>query len=125
MTQCCGVHKPWFRKRGEVSRRDGPVGTVQKQLRLGRSRFALQAADGRELGELRSEDWRGRRFVVHDETGEPVARVAKRWDGVMRAVFTDADTYGVELRPGLVDPLRSLAVAACLVVDVLFNERSG
>jgi uncharacterized protein YxjI len=62
---------------------------------------------------------------VQDETGEPVARVAKRWDGVMRSLFTDADTYGVELRPGLADPLRSLAVAACLVVDVLFNERSG
>lgn len=118
------VHKPWFRKRGEVSRPDGPVGTIQKQLRLGRARFVLHAHDGREVGQLRSEDWRGRRFAVQDETGESVARVAKRWDGVMRSVFTDADTYGVELRPGLEDPLRSLALVACLVVDVLFNERS-
>ena len=40
--------------------------------------------------------------------------MTKRWAG-LRELFTDADTYVVEVSPYAVDPLRSLAVATCLI----------
>jgi hypothetical protein len=48
--------------------------------------------------------------------------VTKRWAG-LRELFTDADTYVVEVSPSAVDPLRSLAVATCLVIDVVMKQK--
>jgi hypothetical protein len=33
------------------------------------------------------------------------------------------DTYVVEVSPAAVDPLRSLAVATCLVIDVVMKQK--
>ena len=48
--------------------------------------------------------------------------MTKRWAG-LRELFTDADTYVVEVSPYAVDPLRSLAVATCLVIDVVMKQK--
>jgi uncharacterized protein YxjI len=117
------VAKPWFTWRCEVSRPDGmQLGQIVKQIRLGRARFALLDPGGAQLGEVRAENWRAKDFSVRDATGQEVARVTKKWAG-LRELFTDADTYVVEVLPNAVDPLRSLAVASCLVIDVIMKQK--
>lgn len=117
------LHKPWFRWKVEVSRPDGtPLGTVAKQLRLGKARFSIADPDGRELGEVRAENWRAKDFTIVDPSGEEVARVSKRWRGLVTEAFTDADTYVVDLGAA-VEPLRSLALAAALSIDVIMKQK--
>ena len=117
------VHKPWFTWRCRVLRPDGlPLGEITKQVRLGRARFALFDPRGARLGEVRARNWRAKDFSVLDGAGQPIAHVTKRWAG-LRELFTDADTYVVEVSPGAVDPLRSLAVATCLVIDVVMKQK--
>jgi scramblase len=117
------VHKPWFTWRCQLLRPDGlPVGEITKQVRLGRARFALLDPRGARLGEVRAHNWRAKDFSVLDAAGQPIARVTKRWAG-LRELFTDADTYVVEVSPTAVDPLRSLAVATCLVIDVVMKQK--
>jgi Scramblase len=117
------VHKPWFTWRCQLLRSDGlPVGEITKQVRLGRARFALLDPRGARLGEVRAHNWRAKDFSVLDAAGQPIARVTKRWAG-LRELFTDADTYVVEVSPTAVDPLRSLAVATCLVIDVVMKQK--
>jgi hypothetical protein len=117
------VHKPWFTWRCQVTRPDGqPLGEITKQVRLGRARFTLLDPRGAQLGEVRARNWRAKDFSVLDGGGQPVARVTKRWAG-LRELFTDADTYVVEVSPSAVDPLRSLAVATCLVIDVVMKQK--
>jgi hypothetical protein len=117
------VHKPWFTWRCQVVRPDGVVlGEITKQIRLGRARFTLLDPRGARLGEVRARNWRAKDFSVLDGAGQPIARVTKRWAG-LRELFTDADTYVVEVSPAAVDPLRSLAVATCLVVDVVMKQK--
>ena len=117
------VHKPWFTWRCQVVRPDGVVlGEITKQIRLGRARFTLLDPRGARLGEVRARNWRAKDFSVLDGAGQPIARVTKRWAG-MRELFTDADTYVVEVSPAAVDPLRSLAVATCLVIDVVMKQK--
>ena len=77
---------------------------------------------GGRLGEVRAHSWRAKDFSVLDGTGQAIARVTKRWAG-LRELFTDADTYVVEVSPSAVDPLRSLAVATCLVIDVVMKQK--
>jgi hypothetical protein len=117
------VHKPWFTWRCQVTRPDGqPLGEITKQVRLGRARFTLLDPRGAQLGEVRARNWRAKDFSVLDGGGQPIARVTKRWAG-LRELFTDADTYVVEVSPSAVDPLRSLAVATCLVIDVVMKQK--
>ena len=117
------VHKPWFTWRCQVVRPDGVVlGEITKQIRLGRARFTLLDPRGAQLGEVRAHNWRAKDFSVLDGAGQPIARVTKRWAG-LRELFTDADTYVVEVSPAAVDPLRSLAVATCLVIDVVMKQK--
>jgi uncharacterized protein YxjI len=117
------VHKPWFTWRCQVVRPDGVVvGEITKQIRLGRARFTLLDPRGARLGEVRARNWRAKDFSVYDGAGQAIARVTKRWAG-LRELFTDADTYVVEVSPYAVDPLRSLAVATCLVIDVVMKQK--
>ena len=117
------VKKPWFTWRCEVTRADGlPLGQIVKQIRLGKARFALLEPGGAQLGEVRAENWRAKDFSVRDGAGQELARVTKRWAG-LRELFTDADTYVVEVRPTATDPLRSLGVASCLVIDVIMKQK--
>lgn len=116
------ISKPWFRRRVEVARPDGTaVGSIQKQLRVGRSRFVLEASDGSALGEVHAEDWRARRFSVVDPDGTQVAAVSKQWRGLVTEAFTDADTYVVDLA-GANGDLRTMALAASVAVDLVLRE---
>ena len=91
-------------------------------VRLGKARFTLLDPRGAQLGEVRAHNWRAKDFSVFDGAGQAIARVTKRWAG-LRELFTDADTYVVEVSPSAVDPLRSLAVATCLVIDVVMKQK--
>lgn len=117
------LHKPWFRWRIEVSRADGTaVGIIAKQFRLGKARFLLTGPGGADLGQVQAQNWRARDFVIVDTAGQQVANVTKKWRGLMTEAFTDADTYLVDLA-GTQEPLRSLALAAALSVDVIMKQK--
>ena len=117
------LHKPWFRWVCSVRQPGGAeLGTIAKQFRLGKARFRLADPGGGPLGEVRAENWRAKDFAVLDAGGQEVARVTKKWAG-LRELFTDADNYVVQVNPTLGDPLRSLAVASCLAVDVIMKQK--
>lgn len=116
------LSKPWFRRQVEVARADGSsVGTINKQLRLGKSRFVLTDSAGAEVGAVHAQDWRARRFSIVDATGAEVGGVTKKWGGLVTEMFTDADTYVVDLG-STSGALRTLALAAALSVDVILRE---
>lgn len=119
------LHKPWFRWTIEVSRPDGtPLGSVAKRFRLGKARFGITAPDGSDLGEVRAENWRAKDFAVVDTQDQELARVTKKWRGLVTEAFTDADTYVVDLVMST-EPMRSLALAAALSIDIIMKEKDA
>jgi uncharacterized protein YxjI len=120
------IHKPWFTSTVEVRTPDGQaLGTIRWKIRLGKRRFNLLGPDGGQLGEVRAQSWRARDFLVLDAQGNQVASVTKKWRGLLTEAFTDADSYAVEFIPGLPDPLRSLAFASALAVDLVMKEKDS
>lgn len=118
------LEKPWFTRRFTVLRPDGTlVGSISKQLRVGKARFIMSDSIGTEIGEVRAVNWRARDFVVSDLAGEEVARTSKKWRGLATEMFTDADTYVVNIQPHVSEPMRSLAMAATLVIDVILKQQ--
>lgn len=118
------LHKPWFRYAVTVSRPDGTmVGVVRKRVRLGKAVFTVLAPNGEELGEVKAENWRARDFRIEDATGTEVARVTKQWRGLVTEMFTDADSYAVTFESTTAEPMRSLAFAAALSVDLTMKQK--
>lgn len=101
---------------------DAPVGTIVQRNIVGKKRFGLEAPDGTSLGELQGESWVSWDFVINDEAGNVVGRVNKKFSGLLREGFTTADTYVVQLEPGLTGPLRSLAFAAAVAIDTALKQ---
>lgn len=119
------LHKPFFRMTVNVSHPNGgpSIGSIKKKVRLGKARFELSDTTGRVIGEVNAQNWRARDFKITSVSGQEVAEVSKQWKGIMREVFTDADKYIVRIQPHAQDPIRSLALAASLAIDVIMKQK--
>ena len=107
----------------------------------------VKTAEGERLGAIqRRWAWLRRIYVVEDAVGQVVANIfgpilrpwtfelrvgeqvqgtiTKRWSGLLKEAFTDADNFGVDMGT-LGDPqLKALAFAATVLIDVVHFERS-
>jgi uncharacterized protein YxjI len=119
------IRKPWFTWRVQVSTPEGRVGSITKQLRVGKARFALAGPNGEPVGEAHAQNWRARDFAVLDAQGKQVAKVTKEWRGLLTETITDADSYAIEFSPGLEGPLRVLAFATALAVDLVMKQKDS
>jgi uncharacterized protein YxjI len=119
------LRKPFFRMTVNVSHPNGGalIGSIQKKMRLGKARFELNDASGQEVGEVKAQNWRARNFSINDRNGQEVAEVSKEWKGLARELFTDSDKYVVRFQPHCTEPLRSLALAASLAIDVIMKQK--
>lgn len=86
--------------------------TIQKGLlRLPSSRFAIEV---RGLGALETHGDLLRHEYTMTHDGKPVAQISQQW-------FRIENTYGVQVTPGMIDPL--LALALCIGIQVLQGVR--
>ncbi len=102
---------------------DREIGTIVQQNMIGKIHFSLEAR-GQTLGSINAENWRAWDFSIKDHAGREVARVKKKWEGIVKNVFTTADNYIVSIPNPLADPLRSLVVAAALSIDTALKQDS-
>jgi len=99
-----------------------PLGSIVQQNVVGKKRFTFEAPDGAVVGELLGENWRSWDFQIVDPSGTEVARVTKKWTGVLREGFTTADRYIFEAQAALNGALRPLAFAAALAIDTALKQ---
>ena len=71
---------------------------------------------------MNAENWRAWNFNIQAAGGQEIARITKTWEGLLKTAFTTADNYVVQIHRPLVDPLRSLVVAAALCVDTALKQ---
>ena len=118
------LHKPWFRFAVNVSDSTGtPLGTVKKKARLGKAVFSVEGPGGGEVGLLKAENWRARDFRFENPSGNEVARVTKKWRGLLTEAITDADSYAVTFEDTTDTATRQLALAAALAVDLTMKQK--
>ena len=98
------------------------VGQIARAISFDYSRFKLEA-DGRTIGVIRGENGRQSDFSIQDASGAEVGRITRTFAGVLKEVFTKADSYVVEIHRPLEEPLRTLVMAAALAVDTALRQR--
>jgi uncharacterized protein YxjI len=114
----------FFFHRLEVRRGEGgaPVGAIQKRWSWIRRIYDLEDARGQVVAELYGPVLKPWTFEIRVR-GQPRGAIRKRWGGLAKEIFTDADNFGVELAN--LDPdQKVLAFAATVLVDVVHFERA-
>lgn len=99
------------------------IGVIRQENVLGKIRFAFEV-NGQRIGGIQAENWRAWNFSIVDAGGQEVARITKTWEGVLKAAFTTADNYVIQIHHRLPEPLRSMVVASALTVDTALKQDS-
>lgn len=97
------------------------IGTIRQENVLGKIRFAFEV-NGQRIGGIQAENWRAWNFSIVDVNGQEVARITKTWEGLVKAAFTTADNYVVQIHHELPEPLHTLVVASALTVDTALKQ---
>jgi uncharacterized protein YxjI len=102
-----------------------PVGSVHRRFGILQRRYDLRDAFGRTFARVRSPLWRIWTFFVEAKDGRS-ATIGKRWGGLLREVFADADSFGVDLSRASWSPEeRAVIFAAAVSIDFDFFENNA
>jgi uncharacterized protein YxjI len=116
----------FFFQRLEVSAADGrPLGAIQQRWAFFSKKFDVSDATGRVVLTVSSPLWRPWTFAF-ERDGQELARVEKKWSGMLREAFTDADRFRVLFQShqlGLDE--RSLILASAIFIDLQYFEQKA
>lgn len=116
----------FFFQRLEVIAADGrPLGAIQQRWAFFSKRFDVRDPAERNLLTVSSPLWRPWTFAF-ERDGQELARVEKKWSGMLREAFTDADRFRVVYQShqlGLDE--RSLVLAAAIFIDLQYFEKKA
>jgi len=116
----------FFFQRLEVSAADGrPLGAIQQRWAFFYKKFDVTDPAGRVLLTVSSPIWRPWTFAFQRD-GHELARVEKKWSGMLREAFTDADRFRVMFQShqlGLDE--RSLVLASGIFIDLQYFEQKA
>lgn len=109
----------------EVSTADGqPIGALQKRWTWFRRKYEIEDASGNVIATLFGPFWRPWTFkiLLPGQTQE-VGLIQKRWSGLAKEMFTQADNFGVDFEQVSDPALRALLFASTVIIDVVHFER--
>src|SRR5207248_1366912 len=96
-------------------------GSIHRRFGILHKIYDLRNEHGQVFGRIRSPLWRLWTFPV---LGTPTV-ISKKWGGVLREVFTDADTYLVDFADHPWTPEQRAAIlAAAISIDFDFFENN-
>lgn len=102
------------------------IGRAERKFRLLGRRFVVEDEAGREVFEILGPALRIWTFKVMRD-GREVARISKKWSGILKESFSDADNFGVEFADeSLSADERKLLVMSTFLIDfACFENNNG
>ena len=99
------------------------IGAIERKWSWLRRIYTIEDANGREIATLFGPFFKPWTFEI--KLGErTIGTVQKKWSGLGKELFSDADNFGIDLS-SIDDPtLKSLAFAAIVLIDVVHFERA-
>lgn len=128
-THVLTLHRP-FRfifHRLEVVDADGvKLGAIQRKWTWFRRKYIVEGPEGQEVATLFGPFFRPWTFKVLPPGGGPeMGLIQKKWSGLLKEAFTQADNFWVQFE-AIDDPqLRALLFSATVLIDVVHFERKN
>ncbi len=100
------------------------LGSVEWTWGLFRKRYALHDHQTRKVMKIESGFLSFWTFPI-THNGQEVAKIQKKWSGLLKEVFLDADNFLVEFSPGLSEREKMLILSSAILVDLTYFERKS
>jgi uncharacterized protein YxjI len=101
------------------------IGAIQARFAIFSKKFQIEDAQGNILMKVSSPIWRIWTFPFIKDNRE-VSRVEKKWSGLLKEAFTDADIFRViYASPDLNNKERNLILAASVFIDLRYFEKKA
>ena len=119
------LHRPfyWFFSDMFINEDNKNLGMVRSRFAIFSHSFELLDHSGKLFGyvkapRLRLWNWT---FRIYDRNENEVGVITKKWGGMLREMFTDADQFGVQL-PNWEWDKRAILFASAVTIDLDFFE---
>ena len=121
------IHRGFSFLRPMVEVRDATgrvIGSFKSKLFTIGGGFYVYDASGNQSAEVKG-NWKGFTFQFLASDGRELGTVTKKWGGLMKEMFTSADSYHIQLADDIPtqSALAALLLAAGLAIDIVFKER--
>ena len=121
--------RPFFFLFSDITVRipNGPVlGSAHRRFGIINKKYDLRDANGAKFAELKSGRLRLWTFAIRDKEGNEVARISKKWSGLLKEYFTDTDNFMVEFgNKNWTPQQRAVIFATSISVDFDFFENNN
>lgn len=121
------VHRPFrfYFHEASISGPDGSIlGTVKKKFSFLRRIYSVHDASGREFCRLFGPILHPWTFEIRDDSGTH-GKITKKWSGLMKESFTDADNFGVTFPKEWPPELKAVFLGAVFLIDFVHFENKG
>ena len=117
----------WFFSHLNVQDGSGtPLGSLHRKFAMLSRRFALLDSGGQQIAGLNGSLFRPYTFTLNNASGQEMGRIVKKWGGIMREGFTDADTFSIQFSDiERSQESRLLLIALAFAIDLDFFENKG
>lgn len=116
-----------FKKVEVVDAQDKLVGRYKAKMLSLSGGFHVYDMDGKHIAEIRGKMLKSDYTFFAPDGKTEMGKVAKKWGGMMKEMFSSADTYGVQIAPAFADQptVKMLILGAAVAIDALMSKRGG
>ena len=121
------VRRPWrfYFHRAEILDANGQsLGLIERQFSILRRVYSVFDPSGQEVFQLFGPILHPWTFQIQSN-GVTHGTITKKWSGLMKEGFTDADNFGVTFPPEWDPKLKALFLGAVFLIDFVHFENKG
>jgi len=104
--------------------RGGLLGVVQKKFSILRRIYSVMNPQEQEVCQLFGPILHPWTFEIKKD-GMVFGKITKKWSGLMKEGFTDADNFGVTFEPSCDYNLKAILLGAVFLIDFVHFENKG
>lgn len=116
----------WFFSDLQVTNSSGKkLGSIHRQFGIIYKKYTLLDSRGKEFSTIRSPIWRLWTFPILNRGGAQQGTISKKWQGILKEAFTDADAFLIDLKgTSWNESQKPILFAASISVDFDFFENN-
>ena len=114
----------YFHQLNVFDSQGNPLGSIQRRFSVLRRIYSVSDVSGQEMFQLFGPILHPWTFEIR-KNGMEYGKITKKWSGLLKEGFTDADNFGVSFPTGWDINVKSLLLGAVFLIDFVHFENKG
>ncbi len=116
----------FFFSTAKVYSQNNYLGQIDQRFAIFKKRYSIVDANESSVGIIESGFFNFFNFEIEGALGANIGRISKKWGGLIKEIFTDGDTFGVEMNEDLANAHKALILSTAISIDFdYFEDNQG